>query len=211
VVFISGTGSNLDAMCKAGLAPDIALVVSNNPQALGLEVAKSYNIPTAVIPHRQFASRQQFEAQISALLDNIDFKYIVLAGFMRILSADFVNHYAQRIINIHPSILPAFVGEHAQQQAYQAHVKVTGLTVHFVTADLDAGPIIAQAVVDVLAQDDCDTLKQRILRLEHLVYPFIIQKLLASKVTIHSSGYVEVAHEPQDAQLLGADITRVYY
>jgi phosphoribosylglycinamide formyltransferase-1 len=211
VVFISGTGSNLNAMCEAGLAPDINLVVSNNPNALGLEVAHKYNISTKVINHRNFNSRQEFETQLQKALEPFNFDYIVLAGFMRILSAEFVNHYAQRIINIHPSILPAFAGGNAQLQAYQARVKVTGLTVHFVTANLDSGPIIAQAVVEVLADDSYDELRNKILTVEHGVYPFIIKKLLQGKVSVTDTGYVKVIHEAADRPILNNHLGRVYY
>lgn len=175
-VLISGRGSNLSAICESGLAPQIACVISNNHEAPGLNIAKQFNIPAHVVDHKEFTTREEFELKILEIINTYTIKLIVLAGFMRILSPQFIAKFTNRIINIHPSILPAFIGTHAQSDAFNAKVKISGATVHFVTDKLDYGPIIAQGIVPTTATDTEVSLSNRILSLEHTLYPFVIKK-----------------------------------
>ena len=179
VILISGSGSNMAAIARAAqkenwqgrLGVRIAAVISNRLDAPGLALAKSMGIATHALPHRDFASREEFDA---ALLDCIAPhapQLVVLAGFMRILTLDFVQHFAGRLINVHPSLLPAFAGLNTHQRAIDMGCKVAGTTVHQVTAELDHGNILAQAAVPVLPFDTADTLAARILTQEHLIYP----------------------------------------
>ena len=179
VILISGSGSNMAAIARAAqkenwqgrLGVRIAAVISNRLDAPGLALAKSMGIATHALPHRDFASREEFDA---ALLDCIAPhapQLVVLAGFMRILTLDFVQHFAGRLINVHPSLLPAFAGLNTHQRAIDMGCKVVGTTVHQVTAELDHGNILAQAAVPVLPFDTADTLAARILTQEHLIYP----------------------------------------
>ena len=179
VVLISGRGSNLqsiiDGAIDGSLPVTIAAVISNEPDAYGLERARRAGIETRVICHRDFESRQQFDA---ALIENIDVfnpGLVVLAGFMRILTPAFVNHYYGRLMNIHPSLLPEFPGIDTHQRAIDAGVHEHGASVHFVTPELDGGPLIIQARVPVKAGDDADTLAARVLEQEHRIYPQAIK------------------------------------
>ena len=160
----------------------VALVISNKASAPGLVFAQAHGIATTVLEHRTFASREAFDAALAAEIDRFDAPgqpvLVVLAGFMRILTPAFVSRYAGRLLNIHPSLLPAFAGLHTQQRALDAGCKVAGATVHQVTAELDHGPILAQAVVPVLPGDTSDTLAARVLTQEHLIYPQAIAELL---------------------------------
>ena len=188
VILISGAGSNMAAIVQAAqqrrwaqrLGVRIAAVVSNRPDAAGLEWAQAKGIEVAVLDHTAYATREDFDAALQAHLDDYDPVLIVLAGFMRILSAGFVRHFAGRLINIHPSLLPAFGGLHTHQRAIDLGCQFAGATVHRVTADLDHGPILAQAVVPVLPGDSADTLAARVLTQEHLIYPRVVAKLLTS-------------------------------
>jgi phosphoribosylglycinamide formyltransferase-1 len=175
VILISGRGSNMQAMLKVAAAErwpaQIAAVISNQPTAAGLDVARAAGIATSAVNHRDYPDREQFDAALAELIDQHSPDLIVLAGFMRILTPGFVNRYFGRLINIHPSLLPSFPGLHTHQQAIDAGVKVHGATVHFVTAELDHGPIIAQAAVPVLDSDTQDTLADRVLEQEHRIYP----------------------------------------
>lgn len=211
VVLISGRGSNLHAICKAGLASQIACVISNNPKASGLEFAKQFNIPTHIVDHKEFKSREDFDNKLTNIIDLYAPKFIVLAGFMRILSSWFINKYTNQIINIHPSILPAFIGNQAQKDAINAKVKISGATVHFVTDKLDLGPIIAQGIVPTDANDDTTILSERILHLEHQLYPFIIKKLLRHRVNINPDGYVIVQKDIEDKTELGNFYPAIFY
>lgn len=179
VILISGSGSNMAAIARTAqkeswhdkLGVRVAAVISNKADAKGLELARSFGIPTEVVSHRDFESREAFDA---ALLTRIEMNapdLVVLAGFMRILTPGFVEHYAGRLINIHPSLLPAFPGLHTHQRALDMGCKVAGTTVHQVTAELDHGAILAQATVPVLPGDTADTLAGRTLTQEHLIYP----------------------------------------
>ena len=192
VILISGTGSNMAAIVRAAerdrwserLGARIAAVISNRPDAKGLQTASEAGIPTAVVDHKSYAPREEFDAALRAAIDAHSPTLVVLAGFMRILTPDFVAHYEGRLLNIHPSLLPAFPGLHTHQRAIEAGCSVAGTTVHVVTAELDHGPILAQAVVPVLACDTSDTLASRVLTQEHLIYP----RAVAEWLQAHSEG-----------------------
>jgi phosphoribosylglycinamide formyltransferase-1 len=190
VILISGGGSNMAAIVTAAqrehwaskLNARVVAVISNKAEARGLAFAKSQGIVTEVLDHKQFGSREAFDAALAELIDTFgepsEPPLVVLAGFMRILTPTFVNHYAGRLVNIHPSLLPAFSGLHTHQRAIDAGCQLAGATVHLVTAELDCGPILAQAAVPVLPGDTADTLAARVLTQEHLIYPKAIAKLL---------------------------------
>jgi len=188
VILISGRGSNMQAMLKVAAAErwpaQIAAVISNQPNAAGLDVARAAGIATSAINHRDYPDRELFDAALAELIDQHSPDLIVLAGFMRILTPGFVNKYFGRLINIHPSLLPSFPGLHTHQQAIDAGVKVHGATVHFVTAELDHGPIIAQAVVPVLEDDTEDTLAARVLEQEHRIYPQAVLDLISGALKL---------------------------
>lgn len=156
----------------------VAAVISNKADAGGLAFAREQGIPTETLDHKQFASREAFDAELAALVDRYNPALVVLAGFMRILTPGFVARYAGRLINIHPSLLPAFTGLHTHQRAIDAGCKFAGVTVHQVTAELDVGPILDQAVVPVLPDDTADTLAARVLTQEHVIYPRAVRALL---------------------------------
>jgi phosphoribosylglycinamide formyltransferase-1 len=185
VILISGRGSNmrsiLDAAKAGSLDVDISAVISNRPDAAGLAFAAEEGIETAVIDHKQFDSREQFDEALAAKIDAYQPDFVILAGFMRILTEGFVNHFAGRLINIHPSLLPKFKGLHTHQRAIDAGEAEHGASVHFVTAELDDGPVILQVTVPVLADDNADTLAARVLEQEHLLYPAAIQKLVSQQ------------------------------
>jgi phosphoribosylglycinamide formyltransferase-1 len=189
VILISGGGSNMAAMVKTALRDNwaqrygarIAAVVSNKMDAKGLAIAAEYGIATAVLDHKAYASREEFDTALAALIDQHDPALVVLAGFMRILTPAFVAHYEGRLTNIHPSLLPAFPGLHTHQRAIEAGCKFAGATVHLVTAELDHGPILEQAVVPVLPDDNADTLAARVLTQEHIIYPRAVANLLQNK------------------------------
>jgi phosphoribosylglycinamide formyltransferase 1 len=188
VILISGSGSNMAAIAKAAQKEQwaqkinacVAAVISNRPAAEGLAAAAGLGLATAVVDHRQYDTREAFDAALQRSIDAYQPALVVLAGFMRILTPAFVAHYAGRLVNIHPSLLPAFTGLNTHQRALDAGCQVTGATVHQVTADLDHGAILAQAVVPVLHGDTAATLAARVLTQEHLVYPQAIRCLLAS-------------------------------
>ncbi len=169
VILISGRGSNMEAILKAGIP--VQAVISSNPAAAGLAAARNHGIATAVIDHRQFADSAAFDTALAAAIDSHHPDLVVLAGFMRILTDAFVAHYSGRMINIHPSLLPAFPGLNTHRRALEAGVRVHGCTVHFVTPVLDHGPIIIQAAVPVQPDDTEDALAARVLREEHRIYP----------------------------------------
>lgn len=179
VILISGTGSNMVAIARAAQKQAwqqkwgvrVAAVISNNAAAGGLTLAKDLGLATEVVPHKSFASREAFDAALMARIEPHAPALVVLAGFMRILTPGFVQHYAGRLINIHPSLLPAFTGLNTHQRAIDAGCRVAGTTVHQVTSELDQGDILAQAVVPVLPGDSADTLAARVLTQEHLIFP----------------------------------------
>jgi phosphoribosylglycinamide formyltransferase 1 len=189
-VLISGRGSNLASLIEAARAPDypaeIVLVISNKPDAGGLAIAERAGIPTKVIPHKPFASREDFDAAIDAALREADVSLICEAGFMRIHSEWFVKRWEGRILNIHPSLLPAFPGVRVHEQALAAGVKISGCTVHFLTHELDSGPIIAQADVPVLPHDTPETLAARVLEQEHKLYPKALNLVASGKVKLEN-------------------------
>ncbi|SFF28380.1 phosphoribosylglycinamide formyltransferase [Paracidovorax wautersii] len=186
VILISGGGSNMAAIVRTAQQQDwegrhgvrVAAVLSNRESAQGLEFARSQGIATQAIDHRAHATRESFDAALAAAIDAYEPALVVLAGFMRILTEGFVAHYAGRLVNIHPSLLPAFPGLHTHQRAIDAGCKVAGATVHQVTADLDAGPIVAQGVVPVLPGDTAEALAARVLAQEHAIYPPAVLGLL---------------------------------
>jgi phosphoribosylglycinamide formyltransferase 1 len=176
VALISGRGSNLKAIIEAQLSlVEIRAVISNRPEAPGLRYAEEAGISTEVLDHTQFKSRVEFDTALQACIDHYQPKLVVLAGFMRILSSQFVAYYQGRLFNIHPSLLPAFKGLHTHKRALEAGVKEHGVSVHFVTEDLDSGPVIIQARVPVLPDDDEENLAARVLEQEHRIYPKAIQ------------------------------------
>ena len=186
VILISGGGSNMAAIVRAAqqrrwaerLDARVAAVVCNKADAKGLVFARAQGIATEVLDHKAFADRAAFDAALATTIDAHAPALVVLAGFMRILTPGFVQHYAGRLLNIHPSLLPAFTGLHTHQRAIDAGCRFAGTTVHQVTGDLDAGPILEQAVVPVLPCDTADTLAARVLTQEHLIYPRAIEKFL---------------------------------
>ncbi|WP_373976000.1 phosphoribosylglycinamide formyltransferase [Chitinibacter sp. SCUT-21] len=185
VILISGRGSNMQAIVEAQIAgAHIAAVISNRPDAAGLAWAAERGIKTAVLDHKQFADRESFDRALANLIDGFAPDLVVLAGFMRILTADFVNHYSHRLINVHPSLLPAFTGLNTHQRAIDEGVKLAGCTVHFVTAELDHGPTIAQAAVPVLDDDTAATLAARVLVQEHQLYPQAVAWFVADQLEI---------------------------
>jgi phosphoribosylglycinamide formyltransferase 1 len=188
VVLISGEGSNMRAIAAAcqrqAWTARIAAVIANTDQARGLSVAKALGLHTDVVDHRQFPDRSSFDQALARRIDAHDPVLVVLAGFMRVLGEAFVRHYADRLVNIHPSLLPAFPGLDTHRRALQAGVKVHGASVHLVTPDLDGGPILAQAVVPVLAGDDAGALAARVRRAEHELYPRVLGWLLDGRLRL---------------------------
>lgn len=195
-VLISGRGSNLQALIDAASDPDypaeIALVISNKSDAGGLERARQAGIPTAVVLRRDFDSREAFDSAISEKLHAAGVQLVCLAGFIWLLSEEFVNAWRDRLINIHPSLLPAFKGLNVQAQAIETGARFSGATVHFVRPELDAGPIIVQAVVPVLPGDDTEALSARILEQEHMLYPAAVRWIAEGRVRV-SNEVVSVA------------------
>lgn len=186
VILISGGGSNMQAIVRASQRDDwagrhgarVAAVLSNTPDAAGLAWARAQGIHAEALDHREFASREDFDAALAQAIDRHQPDLLVLAGFMRILGSAFVGRYAGRMVNIHPSLLPAFTGLHTHRRALEAGCRVAGATVHRVTADLDLGPILGQAVVPVLPGDTPETLAERVLAQEHQLYPRVLAELL---------------------------------
>jgi len=197
-VLISGRGSNLQALIDAiedrRLDARIALVISNRPEALGLERARRAGIETAVISHKGHATREAYDGLLVSELQSREVELVCLAGFMRLLTRAFVDAFPNRILNIHPSLLPAFPGVDAQRQAFEHGVKVTGVTVHLVTTELDAGPIVAQRPVLVAADDTVETLSARLLEEEHRIYPEAVARVLQDGWRIEGRRFVTVAN-----------------
>lgn len=189
VILISGTGSNMQAIVRAAqqerweqrLGARVAAVLSNQPEAPGLAWARAQGLATEALAHQGFACREDFDAALQARIDRYAPALVVLAGFMRMLTPGFVAHYAGRLVNIHPSLLPAFSGLHTHERAIAAGCKFAGATVHLVTAELDTGPILEQAVVPILSGDDAAALRARVLSQEHLIYPRVIAQLLSKQ------------------------------
>ncbi len=190
---LSGRGSNLGAILSAiaggTLDAEVRVVISNVAGAAGLARAKESNIPTAVVDHKAFASRPDFERAIIALLESHSVDYVVLAGFMRIVTSELLGAYPMRVVNVHPALLPSFPGVDAQKQALAYGVRVAGCSVHFVDTGTDTGPIIGQAVVPVLEGDDDESLSARILAAEHALLPKALQWIAEGRVTVETEGH----------------------
>ncbi|MDQ6627992.1 MAG: phosphoribosylglycinamide formyltransferase [Pseudomonadota bacterium] len=201
VILISGRGSNMEAIVRAAAAERwparIAAVISNRADAAGLAFARAQGIATAVVDHKAFATRAAFDEALAAAIDGHRPDVVALAGFMRILGAAFVDRYPGRLVNVHPSLLPAFVGLQTHRRALEAGCKVAGTSVHFVTADLDHGPIIGQAVVAVRADDSEATLAARVLAQEHLLYPRAIRWLVEGALAQRGDLVVNTRGEAQ--------------
>lgn len=194
VILISGRGSNMEAIVEACAAQAwparIAAVISNRADAAGLGYAATRGIATAVVEHRTYADREGFDAALAQAIDAHAPDVVVLAGFMRILTAGFVQRYAGRLLNIHPSLLPAFTGLHTHRRAIEAGCKLAGATVHYVTAELDHGPIVAQAAVPVLPDDTEQTLAARVLASEHRLYPMAVRWAVEGALQVDANGVV---------------------
>ncbi|MBD8097768.1 phosphoribosylglycinamide formyltransferase [Pseudomonas fluorescens] len=202
VVLLSGTGSNLQALIDSTRAGDspvrIAAVISNRSDAYGLQRAKDAGIETRSLDHKAFEGREAFDLALIELIDAFDPKLVVLAGFMRILSADFVRHYQGRLLNIHPSLLPKYKGMHTHQRALDAGDSEHGCSVHFVTEELDGGPLVVQAVVPVESGDSAQTLAQRVHTQEHRIYPLAVRWFAEGRLILGEQGAL------LDGQLLAA-------
>ncbi|HKB63222.1 MAG TPA: phosphoribosylglycinamide formyltransferase [Burkholderiales bacterium] len=191
VILISGRGSNMEAIVGARLPAKVAAVISNRADAAGLKFAAQSGIAAQVVDEREFSSRGTFDAALEAAIERHSPDLLALAGFMRVLGGDFVRHYSGRMVNIHPSLLPAFPGLHTHRRALQEGVKLHGCTVHFVTPQVDHGPIIVQAAVPVRAGDTEATLAARVLRQEHRVYPLAIRWFVEGRLAVEN-GIVRV-------------------
>jgi phosphoribosylglycinamide formyltransferase-1 len=188
VILISGRGSNMQAIqrccAEQGWPACVVAVITNRPDAGGLQFAAAQGIATAVVEHRAYASRDAFDAELARVIDSHTPDLLVLAGFMRILGSAFVQRYAGRLLNVHPSLLPAFPGLHTHRRALEAGVKAVGATVHFVTPDLDHGPIVVQGVVPVRPGDDERSLAARVLDTEHVIYPLAVRWFVEGRLRL---------------------------
>lgn len=206
VILISGRGSNMVGIARAcrdeRWPARVAAVISSRPDAQGLTAARELGIPTEALDSRAFADRETFDAELARRIDAHTPALVVLAGFMRILSDAFVDRYAGRLVNIHPSLLPAFPGMHTHRQALAAGVKLHGATVHLVTRDLDSGPIVAQAAVPVLAGDDEDALAARVLQAEHRLYPMALRWLVEERLRVED-GHLWLRDAADGPQAIG--------
>ncbi|MEQ1686900.1 MAG: phosphoribosylglycinamide formyltransferase [Burkholderiaceae bacterium] len=202
VILISGRGSNMEAIVRAcadeGWPAQVAAVISNRAGAQGLAFARAHGIATAVVDHKAFDSREAFDAELARAIDAFAPDVVALAGFMRILTDGFVERYAGRMVNVHPSLLPAFTGLNTHRRAIEAGCKLAGATAHFVTPTLDHGPIIAQAAVPVLAGDTPEALEARVLEREHVMYPRAVAWLVRGELQVTNG---VVMHAGGEAQL----------
>jgi len=207
VILISGRGSNMEAIVSAcsheGWPAQVAAVIANRPDAAGLEFAASHGIATAVVDHRQFPDRESFDAALARQIDAFTPDLVVLAGFMRVLTSGFVDHYAARMLNVHPSLLPSFAGLKTHQQALDAGVRLHGASVHFVTSQLDHGPIVIQSAVPVQDGDDAAALAERVLATEHVIYPRAVRWFVEGRLALDG---LRVTLTPPEPQWLFADI-----
>jgi phosphoribosylglycinamide formyltransferase-1 len=190
VILISGRGSNMQALLEAGLPAEIGAVISNEPRAPGLDIARQLGVATEVVDHRAFPDRSSFDLALGDAIARHDPRLVVLAGFMRVLTEAFVGRFAGRLINIHPSLLPAFPGTHTHRRALEEGVRIHGCTVHFVTPSLDDGPIIVQAAVPVLADDTEQALAARVLQEEHRVLPEAVRWFLDGRLHVEGNHVV---------------------
>jgi phosphoribosylglycinamide formyltransferase-1 len=200
VVLISGRGSNMQALLDAGIP--VSAVVSNVPDAAGLAIAARRGVATGVVPHGEFSSREAFDGALAEEIDRHAPRLVALAGFMRVLTPGFVQRYCRRMLNVHPSLLPAFPGLNTHERALAEGVKLHGCSVHFVTADLDHGPIVAQAAIPVRRQDTAASLAQRVLKQEHVIYPRAVRWFLDDRLVIENGA---VSVKGNDAQLVFDD------
>lgn len=209
-ILISGRGSNMAALIQAadepGYPAEVACVISNVADAPGLQVADKAGIATAIVSHENYTDRENFDRALSTALEQRGVELVALAGFMRILSRGFVERWAGRLINIHPSLLPAFKGRHAARQTIAAGVRISGCTVHLVVPDLDAGPIVAQAAVPVLPNDTEKTLSARILRQEHRLYPQVVRWFAEGRVVEANHGVEVRGVAPGGTLLFSAEL-----
>jgi phosphoribosylglycinamide formyltransferase-1 len=192
VVLISGRGSNMRSIVEARTGLDIRAVISNRPDAKGLEWARSQSLPTQVVDHKAFPTREAFDGALAQAIEPLRPDVILLAGFMRIFTPEFIARFPRRILNIHPSLLPSFPGLHTHRQALEAGVKLHGCTVHFVTPSLDSGPIVIQAAVPVLAGDTEEALAARVLEAEHRIYPQAVRWMIEDRLEFLSGDVVRV-------------------
>lgn len=207
VVLISGSGSNLQAIIDEaanGLPVEIRAVISNKANAYGLERAKRANITTRVIDHKAYADRESYDQALGDLIDSYLPKLVVLAGFMRILTPALVARFHGRMLNIHPSLLPAYRGLHTHQRALEAGDKIHGASVHFVTEELDGGPVVLQAEVPILADDDEETLAARVLTREHVIYPTVIRWIAEGRLEVADNRVVMDGKPLQQPMMLDA-------
>ena len=193
VILISGRGSNMQALLEAKLPVECITVISSNPNAPGLELAKKFGVKTMVVDHHAFPDREAFDAVLAEKIDSCQPELIALAGFMRILSDCFVLRYQGKLMNIHPSLLPAFPGLDTHARALQEGIKIHGCTVHFVTSQLDHGPVVIQAAVPILPGDTEKSLAARVLQQEHRIYPRAVHWFMADRLKL-SNNYVEVSN-----------------
>lgn len=203
VILISGRGSNMQAIVNAGI-PDvrIAAVLSNSATAAGLAWAADRGIPTDSLNHKDFASRGAFDQAMMEKIDAYQPDLVVLAGFMRILTSEFCTRYEGRLMNIHPSILPSFTGLHTHERALAAGCRVAGCTIHFVTPELDCGPIISQGVVPIFDNDTADDIAARVLKVEHLLFPQAVADFAAGRLKIEGNRVINSRNQPEDRPLL---------
>ncbi|QDX82736.1 phosphoribosylglycinamide formyltransferase [Denitratisoma sp. DHT3] len=201
VILISGRGSNMRSLLEAGLPGACVAVISNRPEAAGLDYARGRGLPTRVVDHRQYASREDFDAALAAEIERHQPDLVLLAGFMRVLTDGFVRRFEGRLLNIHPSLLPAFPGLTTHAKAIAAGVRLHGCTVHFVTPALDSGPIVIQAAVPVQDDDDEDTLGARVLAQEHLVYAQAARWFLEGRLAIRGNRVLLAGARPEEAAL----------
>lgn len=207
VILISGRGSNMQALLNEKLDCNIKAVISSRADAAGLAFAKAKGIPVAVVAHKDHPDREHFDAALAIEIDRFKPDFVILAGFMRILTEKFVMHYAGRLINIHPSLLPAYPGIHTHARALADGVKIHGCTVHFVTPDLDHGPIIIQAAVPVLDNDTEQSLSSRVLHEEHRIYPQAVRWLCSGRVRLGIDGRViNDGGSPQGSSLISPSL-----
>ena len=200
VILISGRGSNMQALLEANLPCRVAAVISNRADAEGLAIAKQHRAATQVLSHRDYPNRESFDAALAATIDAYQPDLVVLAGFMRILTPGFVERYQGRLINIHPSLLPAYGGLDTHARALHDGVKIHGCTVHFVTSDLDHGPIIIQAAVPVLASDTPETLAARVLQEEHRIFPQAVRWFCNDLLRLDADGRKVLLNRPEQAR-----------
>jgi phosphoribosylglycinamide formyltransferase-1 len=205
VILISGRGSNMEAIVRSAQAEQwesvlqarIAGVISNRPQAAGLQIARDLGVSTQALDHKLYATREAFDDALAQAIDAWQPDLVLLAGFMRVLTAGFVSRYAGRLMNIHPSLLPSFAGLDTHQRALDTGVKIHGSTVHFVTPDLDDGPIIIQAAVPVLPQDNASTLATRVLQQEHRIYPLAVRWFVEGQLQVEQGRVRQLQGQPQ--------------